>query len=218
MSILAHGAPCKIDQDCPSNVCEMTYDNLGNPEGRKCLEKNQKYGKLCLKNTDCASGICEEIFNSNGQLEEPPLGPRRCKAIDFEPVEKKWPYNMPGSEAEYSINKDLVNSTLAKQKLGSVGEFIIQITNKILDMVALLMKTVVGIFYSIFKGIFNMFLGNRNGSGPLGGGRGDAPAFGGFGGNGSEMGAGSIAGFNAASWGARRRLGGTAAIHTDGIH
>ena len=86
-SILTHGEPCKIDADCPSNICEMTYDDFGNAEGRKCLEPNSQYGKLCLKNTDCASGQCLEIFNSDGQLEEPPWS-RRCKVVEFNLLKK----------------------------------------------------------------------------------------------------------------------------------
>ena len=134
-SILAHGEPCKIDSDCPSGVCEMTYDDFGNAEGRKCLAKNSQYGKLCMKNTDCASGKCKEIFNSDGQLEEPPLGPRRCVAAEFKPIEKKWPYDQKEYAPNYKhINSDMIEKTLSDGKLGSVGEFIIQVTEKIMDI------------------------------------------------------------------------------------
>ena len=145
-SILAHGEPCKIDSDCPSGVCEMTYDDFGNAEGRKCLAKNSQYGKLCMKNTDCASGKCKEIFNSDGQLEEPPLGPRRCVAAEFKPIEKKWPYDQKEYAPNYKhINSDMIEKTLSDGKLGSVGEFIIQVTEKIMDIFSLIIKSIINI-------------------------------------------------------------------------
>lgn len=169
-SILAHGEPCKIDEDCPSKICEMTYDDFGNPEGRKCFKHNSQYGKLCSKNTDCASGRCVEIFNSEGQLEEPPLGPRRCEAAEYQPVEKKWPYDQKEFQPNYKhINKDLVDKSLSDGKLGSIGEFIIQVTEKIMDIIALLAKTLVKMFIDILKSIMSMFLGGRDGNGPFGG-------------------------------------------------
>lgn len=169
-SILAHGEPCKIDQDCPSGVCEMTYDDFGNPEGRKCLEKNSQYGKMCRKNTDCASGNCKEIFNSDGQLEVPPLGPRRCEAVDFKPVKKKWPYDQKGYLPDYKhISPDIVSKKLSDGKLGSVGEFIIQVTEKIMDIISLVIKTMINMFVGIVKSIVSTVLGGRTGNGPFGG-------------------------------------------------
>jgi len=169
-SVLAHGEPCKIDTDCPSRVCEMTYDDFGNPEGRKCLKKNDQYGKVCRKNTDCASGVCKEIFNTDGQLEEPPLGPRRCEAVEFKPVKKKWPYDQKEYAPEYKhVNPDMVSKVLSDGKLGSIGEFIIQVTEKIMDIFSLIIKTMVNMFLDILKSILSLFLGGRQGNGPFGG-------------------------------------------------
>lgn len=169
-SILAHGEPCKIDSDCPSGVCEMTYDDFGNAEGRKCLTKNSEYGKLCMKNTDCASGKCVEIFNKDGQLEEPPLGPRRCTATDFKPIKKKWPYDKKEYAPNYKhINGDMIAKTLSDGKLGSIGEFIIQVTEKVMDIISLIIKSIINMFISILKAIMSAFLGGRNGNGPFGG-------------------------------------------------
>lgn len=169
-SILAHGEPCKIDSDCPSGVCEMTYDNFGNPEGRKCLEKNSQFGKICRKNTDCASGKCKEIFNSDGQLEEPPLGPRRCEVANFKPVEKKWPYDQKEYQPDYKqVNPDMIGKVLSDGNLGSIGEFIIQVTEKVMEIISLFIKTAIQMFIDVLKSIMSLFLGGRSGNGPFGG-------------------------------------------------
>ena len=44
MGEVVYGDPCKIDSDCPTNVCETMYDQAGNPKGRFCVGTESTFG------------------------------------------------------------------------------------------------------------------------------------------------------------------------------
>ena len=62
---LKYGDGCKIDDDCESKICEMTYKN-GKADGRKCVKQALKYGKPCKTNLDCFSNRCVMTYGNDG--------------------------------------------------------------------------------------------------------------------------------------------------------
>ena len=59
--------PCRKNKDCPSNVCEMIYEN-NKPKGRFCIGSDNRYTIKCNVNKDCKSNICEKIYDEKGNF------------------------------------------------------------------------------------------------------------------------------------------------------
>ena len=73
------GKKCREDKDCPSGICEMTYDKK-QPLTRRCIDKTGSvskdideivYSNKCEKDEDCKSYLCEpkHIVNNKGVRE-----------------------------------------------------------------------------------------------------------------------------------------------------
>jgi len=80
-----YGKKCKVNNDCSSKICEMTYKN-NEPDTRRCVEgevssdmdmdteqesgkeKKVEFSGECENDSDCSSGLCEPKYGyKNGK-------------------------------------------------------------------------------------------------------------------------------------------------------
>ena len=130
---IEYGKECEDNNDCESNVCEMTYDkDNNNPIGRKCILPNQPLGAKCITDNDCSSGECKDIFNNNDIY----MG-SRCKpdTFKYDPPEEDPMFSDTKTKimGEYSaINPDQLKQAMQNHNLGKVGTFMVKLTNTLL--------------------------------------------------------------------------------------
>lgn len=171
---IKYGEDCKVNEDCESNVCEMTYDKNNNtPIGRKCLLPNQALGKVCITGNDCASGECKDIFNSNDIY----MG-SRCAPDNFKYDKKEEDPDQLFTdldskfEQEYGvINPDQLKQTSQNYNLGAIGKFMLKLTNTILGIISKIFDILKKLFMDMFNLVFRIFLGPnyKSSQGPFGG-------------------------------------------------
>lgn len=169
--MVKYGKNCKYDDDCKSEICEMTYSNSGRPIGRKCVIQKPRYGKSCNYNRDCISNRCVMVFDDDGN----PIG-KKCKVIKGQTVPKRgWPYDDDGMPDEFKASKKqraVRNETVILSKYekarvfqgrGPVAEFIvlvmeiiIMIVAKIVDVLWIIWKTIFTMIYDLIFGAFRL--------------------------------------------------------------
>ena len=151
---------CSKDSECPSNVCEMTYDDAFKPIGRRCVVQKTRYGKKCYYNADCMSNRCVMTFNDKGKA----IG-KRCVIIEGQKIPKRgWPYDNEGmpkgvgmsKQSKSTVNSPLVVSQSVKANAfagnGPISEFIVII----MEIFIVIFKLIATLAYDIWLIIFNL--------------------------------------------------------------
>jgi uncharacterized membrane protein YqaE (UPF0057 family) len=158
--MVVYDKDCKKDSECPSNVCEMTYDDAHKPTGRRCVVQKTRYGKKCYYNADCMSNRCVMTYNDKGKA----LG-KRCVIIDGQKIPKRgWPYDNSGmpkgvgmsKQAKSTVNSPLLVSQSVKANAfagnGPISEFIVII----MEIFIVILKMIATLMWDIWKIIFNL--------------------------------------------------------------
>ena len=157
MGEVVYGDPCKIDSDCPTNVCETMYDQLGKPKGRFCVGTESQYGRNCNNNKDCESGECLPIYNNDSQM----IG-KRCKGSGE--VERDQSFFFKDREVKYGLVNDAARDSLfATMKAGPIAKFIAIILEAIIVVIKMIFGLLKDIFMIVFEIIGNIFLGKVKG-------------------------------------------------------
>ena len=172
---IKYGEDCKVNEDCESNVCEMTYNKETNTAiGRKCLLPNQALGNVCITGNDCSSGECKDIFNSNDIYMGSRCAPDNYKYNETEEDTENQMFSSLDSDFqnEYGvINPDQLKQTSQNYKLGTIGNFMLTLTNMILGIFVQIYKILKTLFLDMFDLAFKIFLGPnyKKSQGPFGG-------------------------------------------------
>lgn len=158
--MVVYDKDCSKDSECPSNVCEMTYDDAHQPVGRRCVVQKTRYGKKCYYNSECLSNRCVMTYNDKGKA----IG-KRCVIIDGQKIPKRgWPYDNSGlpkgtgmsKEAKATVNQPLLVSPAVKANTfagnGPISEFIVII----MEILIVIVKMIVTLMYDIWLIIFNL--------------------------------------------------------------
>ena len=173
--MVKYAGACDSDKDCPSRVCEMTYDNLERPKERMCVKQDAKYGKDCLVNSDCPSNRCVVTYASieDGGL---PTG-QKCvvikgqKPADTNLFGKDQPKWLNDDEKAAAIKRDMViinpyvkeHATKGK---GPVAKVTITVIEFMMHWVFETLKLMWNIWQATFFGIYNLLFSKWQG--PLG--------------------------------------------------
>jgi len=157
MGEVVYGDPCKIDSDCPTNVCETMYDQLGKPKGRFCVGTESQYGRNCNNNKDCESGECLPIYNDDSQM----IG-KRCKGSGE--VERDQSFFFKDRKVKYGLVNDAArDSMFASMEAGPIAKFIAIILEAIIVVIKMIFGLLKDIFMIVFEIIGNIFLGKVKG-------------------------------------------------------
>lgn len=169
--MVKYGEPCQKDSDCKSNICEMTYDSINNPIGRKCVKQSKKWGNMCELNSDCVSNRCELTFTKDGVPDK-----KRCVVIDgLKKEAEKSIYDdgdMPDSvkmdeqSKKISQEKVLLNphqKALAFKGRGPIAKFTCTILETIIKLVLDGLKALFDIWKMFFKMMWGLLFGGFSG-------------------------------------------------------
>jgi len=150
-----YGEKCKVDSDCPTNVCETVYDQNQNPKGRFCLDTSSKNGRICKSNSDCESGECKKIYDENSHFVEKRCTPAgEIKADDtmfFK--DSKTPYGLINDQYRdklFSANGPA--GSMGGMKPGPIAKFISYLAEAVVTFI----KSIVILLYTIWKLIFRL--------------------------------------------------------------
>ena len=148
-----YGDKCKVDSDCPTNVCETVYDQNQNPKGRFCLDTASKSGRLCQSNNDCESGECKSFYDDNSHFIE-----KRCTAAgELEPNDTLF---FKDTETKYGLINDAHRNKIfgngsGGMKAGPLAKFITYLAEAIVSF----FKMIVLLLFGIWKLIFSLISG-----------------------------------------------------------
>ena len=157
MGEVVYGDPCKIDSDCPTNVCETMYDQAGNPKGRFCVGTESEYGRNCATNKDCESGECLPIYNNDSQM----IG-KRCKGSGE--VKRDQSFFFKDKSVKYGLINDAARDGLfASMDAGPIAKFIAIVLEAIIIVIKMVVNLLKDIFMIVFEIIGNIFLGKVKG-------------------------------------------------------
>jgi len=167
---LKYGNECKIDDDCESKICEMTYKN-GKADGRKCVKQALKYGKPCNTNLDCYSNRCVMLYGKDGL-------PKHKKCVVIKNLKRadtnfmgdatpKWlkddnqAKRIKRNPDDFHFNEHLTELELGER--GPIARFAIKMIELIVDIVHKILKLLWNIWEQIFYGIWKLFFSHFEG-------------------------------------------------------
>lgn len=167
---LRYGEDCKLDDDCESKICEMTYKN-GKADGRKCVKQALKYGKPCKTNLDCFSNRCVMTYGNDGL-------PKGKKCIVIKNLKRadtnfmgsatpKWlkddkqSKRIKRNEDDFHFNEHLTELEIGER--GPIAKFAIKIVEMIVDLGQKILKGLWDVWHKIFKGIWDLFFSHFEG-------------------------------------------------------
>ena len=170
--MVKYAGPCDSDKDCPSRVCEMTYDHLDRPKERMCVKQHAKYGKDCLVNGDCPSNRCVVTYANikDGGL---PIG-NKCVVIKGQ---KPFDTNMFGKDQPKWLKDDEKTAAIKREKViinpylkehatrgrGPIAKFTISVVEFMIHWVVELLRLMWYIWYDTFVVIYNLLFGKWEG-------------------------------------------------------
>jgi len=154
--MIKYGKDCQNDTECKSQICEMTYSETGNPQGRKCVLQKVRYGKPCETNLDCPSNRCAILYNDEGTFKE-----RRCvimknqKPLNTDMMGEDTPSFLKTSDKDRKIKEERLamnphSKALQFQGRGPVAKFIILF----LDIILTVLIKILELLWEVFKQIF----------------------------------------------------------------
>lgn len=151
-----YGDKCKVDSDCPTNVCETVYDQNKNPKGRFCLDTSSKAGRVCESNSDCESGECKKFYDDNSHFVEKRCTPageiKKDDTMFFK--DTKTPYGLVNDQYRDKLfsGEGAGGSMGGGMSPGPIAKFISYLAEAIVTFI----KMIVTLLYSIWKLIFSL--------------------------------------------------------------
>lgn len=153
-----YGNKCKIDSDCPTNVCETVFDQYNKPQGRFCIGSNSDLSKKCKYNADCESGDCKAIKNQNGHIID-----KRCVNLK-ESVEKDNSFIFKDKDLRFGIINNVQRDKIFNDnKAGPLAKFISYLFEAIIVFLRGVVKLLIEVWKIIFTALGNLILGRLNG-------------------------------------------------------